>query len=125
MGIYKRKQESRKSRKHAFNQEREQEKKGNAQENKKEKTLSTKKAKKRKKNFLFYLVVFLVKSVFFFFFLPFLFSFINSHLRCSYSASYFLGGHHHCTLLYSTMSCYVICIFVIASSFHLIIIGME
>ena len=68
VGIYKKK-----TRKNAFDQESDQEKK-------KEITISTKKAiKKKRKNLLFSLVGFLVEIVFSFFFLTFFF--INSHLR--------------------------------------------
>ena len=59
--------ESKKPRKHAFDQESDQEKK-----KKKENTLSTKKTIKKKRK-LFFLVAFLVESVFSWFFL-------NSHL---------------------------------------------
>ena len=78
MGIYKRKQESKKTRKHAFHQESDPEKKrknkentlstkkaikknDNGQEKKKENTLSTKKAtKKKKEKMLFFFSYFLV-----------------------------------------------------------------
>ena len=81
VGIYKRKQESKKKRKHAFDQESVQEKK----ERKKENTLSTKKAtkkkRKKKENTLSTKKANIKKrKTFFLFFLTFLFSFINSHL---------------------------------------------
>ena len=65
VGIYRRKQESKKTRKQELDQESDQEKR----KKKKENTLSTKKApkitiKKKRKIFLFSLVAFLVESVF-------------------------------------------------------------
>ena len=65
VGIYKKK-----TRKNAFDQESDQEKKNKERKN----------ALDQEKNFLFFLTIFLVESVFSFIFLTFLFSFMNSRL---------------------------------------------
>ena len=83
MGIYKRKQEMQKTRKHALDQESDQEKKKKrTQSRKKERkhALDQESDQEKKKN-LFFLYRFLGRGrVFFlFFFFTFLFSFMNSH----------------------------------------------
>ena len=75
VGIYKRKQESKKTRKHAFDQESDQEKK---KKERKHAFCQESDQEKIKKTRTF---GFLVESVFSFFILTLLFSFINSYLR--------------------------------------------
>ena len=86
------KKATKKKRKHALDQESDQEKKrtnDNSQEKKKENTLSTKKATKKS------------ESVFSLFFLTFLFSFKNSTsglIMSKYIFAYFFNSHVECGL---------------------------